>query len=167
MESIRSLGVIATIQSLCSFIKTIPDDLDSDCDDVIIKDGFKLYIKTTQEKEAIEQCVCETMFLKDLEVKEVTDENELRDIFKIVNINSSEETKVEEAKTEEIKADNIEVKETKVEEAKEQEIETKEIQPKIVEAKKENISVDKTKKLRKNRLNLKKLNNIHIIKIVI
>ena len=121
-------------------------DLDSDCDDVIIKDGFKLYIKTTQEKEAIEQCVCETMFLKDLEVKEVTDENELRDIFKIVNINSSEETKVEEAKTEEIKADNIEVKETKVEEAKEQEIETKEIQPKIVEAKKENVGLDKTKK---------------------
>ncbi|MBW4862832.1 MAG: chemotaxis protein CheA [Paeniclostridium sp.] len=146
MESIRSLGVIATIQSLCSFIKTIPDDLDSDCDDVIIKDGFKLYIKTTQEKEAIEQCVCETMFLKDLDVKEVTDENELRDIFKIVNINSSEETKVEEAKTEEIKADNIEVKETKVEEAKEQEIETKEIQPKIVEAKKENVGLDKTKK---------------------
>ncbi|MFR4161103.1 MAG: chemotaxis protein CheW [Paraclostridium sordellii] len=140
MESIRALGVIATIQSLCSFIKTIPDDLDSDCDNVIIKDGFKLYIKTTQEKESIEQCVCETMFLKDLEVKEVTDENELRDIFKIVNINSSEETKVEEAKIEEIKADNIEVKETKVEEAKEQEIETKETQSKVV--------LDKTKKIK-------------------
>ena len=140
MESIRALGVIATIQSLCSFIKTIPDDLDSDCDNVIIKDGFKLYIKTTQEKESIEHCVCETMFLKDLEVKEVTDENELRDIFKIVNINSSEETKVEEAKTEEIKADNIEVKETKVEEAKEQEIETKETQSKVV--------LDKTKKIK-------------------
>ncbi|MFR8868713.1 chemotaxis protein CheA [Paraclostridium sordellii] len=140
MESIRALGVIATIQSLCSFIKTIPDDLDSDCDNVIIKDGFKLYIKTTQEKESIEQCVCETMFLKDLEVKEVTDENELRDIFKIVNINSSEETKVEEAKTEEIKADNIEVKETKVEEVKEEEIETKETQSKVV--------LDKTKKIK-------------------
>ncbi|CEN21405.1 chemotaxis protein CheA [Paraclostridium sordellii] len=144
MESIRALGVIATIQSLCSFIKTIPDDLDSDCDDVIIKDGFKLYIKTTQEKEAIEQCVCETMFLKDLEVKEVTDENELRDIFKIVNINSSGETKVEEAKTKEIKADNIEVKETKVEEVKE--IETKETQSKVVEDKTENVILDKTKK---------------------
>jgi two-component system, chemotaxis family, sensor kinase CheA len=92
MEGIRTIGVVATIQSLCSLIKTVPEDLETECDDIIIKDGFILYVKTMEDKTALEQCIWETMFLKDLEITEITDEVQLQSIFGIVKSNDNQET---------------------------------------------------------------------------
>lgn len=92
MEGIRALGVLAMIESKCSFIKTIPQDLEGECDNEIINEGLKLYVSTEEEKDSLEQCIKETMFLKSLDVEEITDESDLKNMF---NINSSTEEKVE------------------------------------------------------------------------
>ncbi|GAA0709633.1 chemotaxis protein CheA [Paraclostridium ghonii] len=92
MEGIRALGVLAMIENKCSFIKTIPPSLEVECDNEIINEGFKLYVSTEEEKDSLEQCIKETMFLKSLDIEEVSDESDLKNIF---NINPSAEEKVE------------------------------------------------------------------------
>ncbi len=115
MEGIRALGVLAMIESKCSFIKTIPENLEVECDNEIINDGFRIYLSTQEEKESIEQCIKETMFLESLEIQEVTDAAELESVF---NISSSIEEKFEEeiAITEEEKNVNSEVKADEIKE---------------------------------------------------
>lgn len=125
MEGIRAFGVVAMVEGICSFKKTIPEDLDGDCDEIIAKDGFTLYIKTKEDIDAVKQCVCETMFLKDFEVNEVIDKGELEQFFGIIsqdgeskniecnedsiddikNVIESEENKIVETKIED-KVDN-------------------------------------------------------------
>lgn len=83
MESIRALGVLTILQSLCSEVKHIPQDLDSDCDDVIIKDGFVLYMRTVQEQSLIEEAIKDTMFLDKYEIHRLNDE-ELESVFGII-----------------------------------------------------------------------------------
>jgi two-component system, chemotaxis family, sensor kinase CheA len=85
MEGIRALGVATMIDSLCSIIKTIPEDLNVECDDEIVKDGFKMYVKTTVDKSELEKSIEETMFLKSLEIIEATDEAQLENVFGVVN----------------------------------------------------------------------------------
>lgn len=92
MEGIRALGVLAMIENKCSFIKTIPPSLEVECDNEIINEGFKLYVSTEEEKDSLEQCIKETMFLKSLDIEEVSDESDLKNIF---NINPPAEEKVE------------------------------------------------------------------------
>ncbi|WP_373598073.1 chemotaxis protein CheW [Paraclostridium bifermentans] len=100
MEGIRAFGVVAMVEGICSFKKTIPEDLDGDCDELISKEGFTLYIKTKEDIDAVKQCVCETMFLKDFEVNEVTDKGELEQFFGIIS--SNEESKKIESNEESI-----------------------------------------------------------------
>lgn len=111
MEGIRALGVLAMIESKCSFIKTIPENLEVECDNEIINDGFRIYLSTQEEKESIEQCIKETMFLESLEIQEVTDAAELESVF---NISSSIEEEI--AITEEEKNVNSEVKADEIKE---------------------------------------------------
>ena len=85
MEGIRALGVVTMIDGLCSVMKTIPEDLNVECDDEIIKDGFIMYVKTMKEQCELEKCVEETMLLKSYEITKVTDKIELENIFGIVN----------------------------------------------------------------------------------
>ena len=88
MEGIRAFGVVNSIENMCSFIKTIPEDLMGECDDIIIKDGFILYVKTSEEKSVLEKPIKETMFLESFEIKEVTDKTELENIFGEVNLST-------------------------------------------------------------------------------
>ncbi|MEG0181364.1 MAG: chemotaxis protein CheA [Peptostreptococcaceae bacterium] len=111
MEGIRALGVVAIAENLCSFMKTIPEDLSIECDDIIINDGFILYVKTTREKYELEQCIGETMFLKSLEVTEIVDEQQIQTIFGISNLND-----VSESIDDEIVVTKEEVKEASKEE---------------------------------------------------
>ncbi|HSQ88027.1 chemotaxis protein CheA [Romboutsia sp.] len=92
MEGIRALGVLTMIDSLCSIMKTMPEDLNVECDDAIINDGFTMYVKTMGDKCELEKCISETMFLKSFEIIEVTDEAELQNIFGVVNSNNSQNT---------------------------------------------------------------------------
>ena len=117
MEGIRALGVLAMIESKCSFIKTIPENLEVECDNEIISDGFRIYLSTQEEKESIEQCIQETMFLESLEIQEVTDTAELESIF---NISSSVEEKLEEEIAITVEEEKNVISEVKVNEIKEE-----------------------------------------------
>ena len=131
MEGIRALGVMAMLEGKCSIIKTIPGDLESDCDNEIINDGFRIYL-TTKEEELVRQTIEETMFLKTLEFKEVTDETELKEIFNIEVAGQSEEiavTNEEEPKEEPSKEEPK--KETPKEESSKEEEPKKEETPKV------------------------------------
>ncbi|SCI78719.1 Chemotaxis protein CheA [uncultured Clostridium sp.] len=90
MEGIRAFGVVNSIENMCSFIKTIPEDLMGECDDTIIKDGFILYVKTSEDQSVLEKTTKETMFLESLEIKEVTDKTELENIFGEVNFSNND-----------------------------------------------------------------------------
>ena len=90
MEGIRAFGVVNSIENMCSFIKTIPEDLMGECDDTIIKDGFILYVKTSEDQSVLEKPIKETMFLESLEIKEVTDKTELENIFGEVNLSNND-----------------------------------------------------------------------------
>ncbi|MBC8631922.1 chemotaxis protein CheA [[Eubacterium] tenue] len=90
MEGIRAFGVANSIENMCSFIKTIPEDLMGECDDTIIKDGFILYVKTSEDQSVLEKPIKETMFLESFEIKEVTDKAELENIFGEVNLSNND-----------------------------------------------------------------------------
>lgn len=117
MEGIRALGVLAMIESKCSFIKTIPENLEVECDNEIISDGFRIYLSTQEEKESIQQCIQETMFLENLEIQEVTDTAELESIF---NISSSFEEKLEEEIAITVEEEKNVISEVKADEIKEE-----------------------------------------------
>ncbi|MGX4601232.1 chemotaxis protein CheW [Faecalimicrobium sp. JNUCC 81] len=92
MEGIRALGVVTNIQNLCAISKTIPEDLMMDCDDIIVKDGFTVYIKTTEEKSVIKKAVEETMFLKSFEITEVVEETQQQDVSNVEVSNDSQDS---------------------------------------------------------------------------
>ncbi|MPM85157.1 hypothetical protein SDC9_132234 [bioreactor metagenome] len=76
MESIRALGLMVSIEGLCSELKTIPEDLNSDCDKEIIENGFDLYLSTEKERSEIGKCIEETMFLQSYDLVEIKDEEQ-------------------------------------------------------------------------------------------
>ncbi|CEH33327.1 chemotaxis protein CheA [Romboutsia lituseburensis] len=89
MESIRALGLVVSIEGLCSKLKTIPEDLNTDCDQEIVDNGFDLYISTEKERSEIEKCIEETMFLQSYDLVEIKDEEQSK-------VNIKAEQKVEE-----------------------------------------------------------------------
>ncbi len=92
MEGIRAFGVMTMLGNLCSIIKTIPEDLNVECDDVIIKDGFTIDVKTNEDKCKLEKCIQETMSLESFEIMEITEETELQNVFDVVNLNDNQNT---------------------------------------------------------------------------
>ncbi|WP_042276395.1 chemotaxis protein CheA [[Clostridium] dakarense] len=96
MEGVRALGVVTNLDSLCSIIRTVPEDLMTDCDDAIAKDGFTIYTKLVEDKSALEKCIGETMFLKNFEIIEVTDGPQQQNTSNLDSSNDSQESLDEE-----------------------------------------------------------------------
>ena len=92
MEGIRAFGVMTMLENLCSIMKTVPEDLNVECDDVIIKDGFAIDVKTNEDKCKLEKCILETMCLESFEIMEITEDTELQNVFDVVNLNDSQNT---------------------------------------------------------------------------
>lgn len=90
MEGIRALGVTTSIEDLCTINETIPADLMGDCDEEIIKDGFTMYVKTENDKSALEKCLQETMFLKTLQITEISRASNKVDKVEGVNLKPEE-----------------------------------------------------------------------------
>jgi two-component system chemotaxis sensor kinase CheA len=159
MEGIRALGVLTMIDGLCSIIQTKPEDLNVECDDEIIKDGFIMYAKTMKEQSELEKCIEETMLLKSYEIIDVTDEEQLESIFGIATsieekedendiqdiIDTIDENIKNEIEKEEIYEEEIESQETKSNEIEKEETQKDEIQ-KINEALKKEIHNEPDKK---------------------
>ncbi len=141
MEGIRALGVLTMIDGLCSIIQTKPEDLNVECDDEIIQDGFIMYAKTMKEQSELEKCIEETMLLKSYEISDVVDEGQLENIFGIV-------TSIDEKEDKNDVKDNINTVDEDIQneiEKEENEIEKDEIQ-KINEALKKEIHNEPDKK---------------------
>ncbi|MDK2585860.1 chemotaxis protein CheA [Romboutsia sedimentorum] len=149
MEGIRALGVLTMIDGLCSIMQTKPEDLNVECDDEIIKDGFIMYAKTMKEQSELEKCIEETMLLKSYEIIDVIDEAQLESIFGIVASVDEKEDENDIQDIINISYENIkneiEREETEKEETKNNEIEKDEIQ-KINEALKKEIHNEPDKK---------------------
>ncbi len=71
MESLRALALVMSLDGMYSSIKTIPEDLEKDCDEYIAKNGLSIHLDSSKDKSEIEKCIKETMFLKEFEIKEV------------------------------------------------------------------------------------------------
>ena len=154
MEGIRAFGVVNSIENMCSFIKTVPEDLMGECDDIIIKDGFILYVKTEEEKSVLEKPIKETMFLESFEIKEVTDKTELENIFGEVNLSTNNDNENDDVEV----IDNTSKEELEVEEKAKEEIKEIKEEPK----KEEIVKADTDKKIEKEvkkEKNTKKENN--------
>ena len=104
MESIRALGVVTNLNKVSTIAKITPEDLDSDCDEEIVKNGLEIYLYTPEGLNAVEEVIKKTMFLKNYEIRKV-DNKELDEVFGI----SSEEVIIEPVKEEQ----KEEIKETK------------------------------------------------------
>lgn len=96
MEGIRALGVTTSIEDLCTIEETNPADLMGDCDEEIIKDGFTMYVKTENDKASLEKCLEETMFLKTLQITEISKaaekEEVVEDVIEEISSNPQNET---------------------------------------------------------------------------
>ncbi|WP_434798881.1 chemotaxis protein CheW [Terrisporobacter vanillatitrophus] len=105
MEGIRALGVTTSIEDLCTIEKTIPADLMGDCDEEIVKDGFTMYVKTENDKSGLEKCLQGTMFLKTLQITEISRaSNEVEQIEQVEEVEQVEE--IEEIN---LKLDEVEI----------------------------------------------------------
>ncbi|RDY22424.1 hypothetical protein CHF27_013500, partial [Romboutsia maritimum] len=90
MEGIRAFGVLAVLDELGSIMRTIPEDLNGECDDDIAKNGLTVYMKPIQDKCKIEKSIQETMLLKSYELVEVNDEEEPQNTCDEVNSNDNQ-----------------------------------------------------------------------------
>ena len=75
MESIRALGVLMSLEGMHSSIKTVPENLEDDCDGEIAQNGLLLVLENPIDKEAIEKAIQGTMFLKCFEIEEPNENN--------------------------------------------------------------------------------------------
>lgn len=72
MENIRALGIVKSLEKLCSSIETIPSDLLGDhSDDEITANGFDLILVSDQPVNVITSKIREAFFLKDCHFEEL------------------------------------------------------------------------------------------------
>ena len=102
MESIRALGVLMSLEGMHSSIKTVPENLEDDCDGEIAQNGLLLVLENPIDKEAIEKAIQGTMFLKCFEIEE-PNENNKEEIHVLEVVKEESQTEVKENKIEEKK----------------------------------------------------------------
>lgn len=74
MENIRALGIVKSLEKLCSSIETVPADLLGDhSDDEITANGFDLLLVSDQPASVITNKIREAFFLKDCHFEELSD----------------------------------------------------------------------------------------------
>ncbi len=79
METIRTFGAVMSLEGLYSNMVSIPEDLNENCDDEIIANGFLMYLVSKPDNmDIIKQKLSETMFLQSYEFDEIEpDEDEM------------------------------------------------------------------------------------------
>lgn len=67
MENIRALGIVKSVEPLCSKISTVPEDLLADhTDDTIIENGFTLYMLSDEPADVVQGKIREAFFINTL-----------------------------------------------------------------------------------------------------
>lgn len=77
MESVRAFAVVNSLDGLYTRIAHEPKDLNVNCDDLIIANGFLLYLESPLDGAEIESKLSDTMFLQSLEFSELSPEEAL------------------------------------------------------------------------------------------
>ena len=80
MESVRAFAVVNSLEGRYTRIAHEPQDLNVNCDEEIVTNGFRLYLESPCPGDEIEACLSETLFLQSLEFSEVSAES-LADVF--------------------------------------------------------------------------------------
>jgi two-component system chemotaxis sensor kinase CheA len=85
MENIRAFSVIHNLKGISNEISYIPEDIiDNDnSSEVIQKEGFTIYLRTDISYERLYELLMQTLFLKELELTELEDSNEIDRILKL------------------------------------------------------------------------------------
>ncbi len=72
METVRTFGVVMSLEDLYSSMISLPADLNENCDEDIITNGFfMLFTAKPENIELVRQKLMETMFLQSIELEEV------------------------------------------------------------------------------------------------
>ncbi len=85
MENIRAFTVVHNLESITDTFKTTPEDVinDSDCVEIIKRDGFILQIDTVQSKDQLEAFFQTMAFIDTIEITEIDELQEIREEFNI------------------------------------------------------------------------------------
>ena len=78
MENIRAFDVIHKLNSIVTDISHVPEELieNDQSTEIIIKNGFKVSFRSEKEYQEIKKILLQTLFLKDLTVKEISSPEE-------------------------------------------------------------------------------------------
>lgn len=71
MESVRAFAVVNSLEGLYTRLVHEPKDLNVNCDDIIIANGFLLYLESPCGRREVESRLSDTMFLQSLEFSEL------------------------------------------------------------------------------------------------
>ena len=93
MENIRAYTVVHNLKDITDQINYLPEDIiDNDnCVDEIRREGFKIYCKTDLSYQEMHDFFMQTIFLKDLELIELKNEDELKQFSKEISLTLEEE----------------------------------------------------------------------------
>ena len=85
MENVRALGVIKSVESLCSHIEASPADLNNNTSAAqIIENGFTLHMLSEASKDELQGVLKKTFFLDNLSLEEI-DKSKASEIFEILS----------------------------------------------------------------------------------
>lgn len=85
MENVRAYTVIHNLEKITDEFFHIPENIidDDSSVDVIRRDGFKIYLKADCSYEKIHEFFMQTIFLKDLELKQLENDEEFKQFYEI------------------------------------------------------------------------------------
>ncbi|APM37913.1 chemotaxis protein CheA [Clostridium kluyveri] len=88
MEDIHAFTVVNTIKDIADEVHYVPDDVDdgNNSVEIIRKEGFKIYFKSDNTFDKIHSILMGTVFLKDLQLTQLEDHEELNEFKKIKQI---------------------------------------------------------------------------------
>jgi two-component system chemotaxis sensor kinase CheA len=103
MENIRAYSITHNLKDITDEFSHIPENIidDDSSADVIRRDGFKIYFKTDCSYEKMHEFFMQTIFLKDLELKQLDNDEELK------QLHGTEQVVTEKKISQRVQSENI------------------------------------------------------------
>lgn len=140
MENVRAYSIVHSLQDVAADIKHIPEDvIEETATDVIRRDGFQVEFSIGKPYEEVEKMLMQTVFLRELELKEVNEDTNNMTEQKTLDIDKKASETKQEVKAEEKPKQESKPKENK---AKAVQSQTQSVQQKKPVAPQQMISVN-------------------------
>lgn len=99
MENVRALGIVKSIESLCTSTATIPSDLLGEhSDEAIVDNGFTLYMISDQDQNVLKKKIESAFFVHEFDFEELSNE-EIPNIFNVETSDQPEKEADEQINT--------------------------------------------------------------------